>query len=287
MRKCLSWLYNPWLVGIIVTIYCLLYIFIPWKHSIQLTTALPWLSSYLTPFYNWLYKLQIIMAWVLIIPFAALEGNKPIILAKTWNRLSSLVIPLSYPLLVLFAILGIMGITGSWWSWFSLGIMICFGMVIIILLRNKIGSGRAFIVALIAFFMAIALWEIPYQWILYFFYERYTSAIYTLSWSIMIQIPNLIACAIILWYYNHKYSIIRVNIATVITFLILVGTFVSWSLLGFWGETIPTIHGWVNNPTTSTSSIQAIIIKTSKISLSVLFTSVITSSKTVRQLFEK
>jgi hypothetical protein len=227
------------------------------------------------------------MAWVLIIPFAALEGNKPIILTRMWNRLSSLVIPLSYPLLVLFAILGIMGITGSWWSWFSLGIMLGFGMVIIILLRNKIGAGRAFIVALIAFFMAIALWEIPYQWILYFFYERYTSAIYTLSWSVMIQIPNLMVCAIILWYYNHKYSIIHINTTTVITFLILIGTFVSWSLLGFWGETIPTIHGWVSNPITSTSTVQAIIIKTSKISLSALFASTITNSRYMRQLLEK
>lgn len=79
--------------------------------------------------------------------------------------------PLGYFIMVSMLTLFIIKAPGLGWTWSTVGIHLMTVVLITVLLGKKIGSGRAFCLGTGFVFLIVGLWEIPYQYGMWKYYD--------------------------------------------------------------------------------------------------------------------
>lgn len=162
------------------------------------------------------------------------------LVAKKYNKLENLlnkicsveiIYSASISVLIITLFLTALNITGLWWAWLSFGLQVCTILLAYILLKDKMQKYEAIMVGVALASIAMAIWEIPYQWGLTVLTFPDNLIVEKIISEIQVQMQPLIGSFGLLFIINRKYSIIKFNkyfyTFLAITILLYIGLFLN------------------------------------------------------------
>lgn len=164
--------------------------------------------------------------------------------ARILDRIFSknIILPIGILALCTFLLLTVIGVPGYWWTWLTVGIQICIVLLIVILLQKRLKPTEAFILGVGFMSISIGLWEIPYQIGLHLIHQVNYMAPEMVQQGIIrevtIEMAFIIGGAIIVYFYQYKYKLIRFTKPFWILSSLFVAGYTLWVTTGMWVEMI-------------------------------------------------
>ena len=223
-----------------------------------------------------LFQMGMVIPFFAFVPLFAQETKKENLISLIWKGLAKYSVQIGLGITVTCLILEIFKVPGIWWSWASFGLMASMMSLLIALLESKMPKGEALVLAVGTFSFVDGLWEIPYQWLNAIYGGlKGTQLHMTISHETLIQIPILLGGLFIIWFYTKKYRLYHFSGTSVLFLLLYFSAWAFWIGMGFYLDWIYNGQQWVYNTPVSTTYVQSIAAKGSKVLLNFTMLSVL------------
>lgn len=164
--------------------------------------------------------------------------DRPLSRLINWITQPKISLSIILPVLVLCVVLTFTGTPGLWWTWFTVGLHIGSIGLFIIILKDRVPAGVAFMTGTAFVFLVVGVWEIIYQCGRTYFYDL-PQGIGTLllAGQIRFMLP-FILFGLVMLYLVHKKNrnLFQANYLTVTFTILTAGMLAWWFATGLWSD---------------------------------------------------
>lgn len=234
------------------------------------------------------YGMYILMGFVLLLTAEVVfHPDRPLTRLINFLTRPRIVSSVTLPFLALCVVLTFTKAPGLWWTWFTVGLHVGSIALIVILLKDKLPSGQAFMLGASFVFLVVGVWEIIYQYGRYYYYDvPQGQGPEVLQGQIRFMTPFvLFGLVMLLLLYRKVRNVLHVNYLTGVFAVLTIAMFAWWFATGLWSD---IYLNWQQDKWLylEPNTLMMEVYRSSKVSIFLTMASFVCAPKKLAALFE-